>query len=517
MQHCNALLGARGAPPPTRPRPITNQRVEQWKRQPLDTTIAGYVAGLDRAPPGILGARILRVDGASVPRWDGRPVRHLVVVTQANLWQFAAHGEFLQFGRYLVEARRRCERLTVAVDRGIHAFARRLVLADVVCEPAEFRHVVAGADAYAMLDFTLPHALGELHGVPLPIVPLAEHVPALDPARHNFGVRWAAAAGTNSPKTIPTSCLWPLASLGHVHSLQVDDAANFAPRFVRRHALDTWEHTCGLISALDAVVTVDTAVAHLAASMGKSTHLVLGDRFACWRWGNVERTPWYPTMRIYRGDPGRCVQEVARALHNLHEAPACSPLTVVSLASIDARPLRHLRWAPYMSGPDLQALLALLRGASARRVLEIGVQEGSTAAFLLANMPELEGYQGVDVLPGYRFARTNQASEVPRVPGGRVAGDPRFGLVLRARGSFDLTAADLEPCDAVFIDGDHGLEAVRHDTALARSVLRPGGVIVWHDAGNPATPDVLAVLHELRSAGRDVRRVAGSWVAFERC
>lgn len=57
--------------------------------------------------------------------------------------------------------------------------------------------------------------------------------------------------------------------------------------------------TAAMISNLDLVITVDTAVAHLAAAIGKPTWLL--SRFdGCWRWlMDREDTPWYPSMKIY--------------------------------------------------------------------------------------------------------------------------------------------------------------------------------------------------------------------------
>jgi hypothetical protein len=64
--------------------------------------------------------------------------------------------------------------------------------------------------------------------------------------------------------------------------------------------LQDFADTAALVEALDLVITVDTAVAHLAGALGKPVWLL--NRFApCWRWLlEREDSPWYPTMRIFR-------------------------------------------------------------------------------------------------------------------------------------------------------------------------------------------------------------------------
>jgi len=58
--------------------------------------------------------------------------------------------------------------------------------------------------------------------------------------------------------------------------------------------------TAALCYALNAVVTVDTSAAHLAASMGANTHLLIRD-CADWRWfQNRSDTPWYSSMKLHR-------------------------------------------------------------------------------------------------------------------------------------------------------------------------------------------------------------------------
>jgi Flp pilus assembly protein TadD len=77
--------------------------------------------------------------------------------------------------------------------------------------------------------------------------------------------------------------------------------------------------TAAIIADLDLVISVDTAVAHLAGAMGKKVFLL--DRYDnCWRWlsGRVD-SPWYPGLTIFRqrrmGDWKDPVSRAAAALH----------------------------------------------------------------------------------------------------------------------------------------------------------------------------------------------------------
>lgn len=69
--------------------------------------------------------------------------------------------------------------------------------------------------------------------------------------------------------------------------------------------LSDFADTAALIETLDQVITIDTAVAHLAGAMAKPTRLLLHAN-ADWRWlRDRSDNPWYPTVRIFRQDvPG---------------------------------------------------------------------------------------------------------------------------------------------------------------------------------------------------------------------
>jgi tetratricopeptide (TPR) repeat protein len=82
--------------------------------------------------------------------------------------------------------------------------------------------------------------------------------------------------------------------------------------------LDDFADTAALVAGLDLVITVDTAVAHLAGALGREVWIL--SRFdACWRWLiGREDSPWYPTARLFRqpapGDWDSVMRGVAAAL-----------------------------------------------------------------------------------------------------------------------------------------------------------------------------------------------------------
>jgi hypothetical protein len=79
--------------------------------------------------------------------------------------------------------------------------------------------------------------------------------------------------------------------------------------------------TAALIANLDLVITVDTAVAHLAGAMGKAVWVLLPFP-SDWRWLlNRDDSPWYPTMRLFRqaqpGDWAAPILQIATALRRV--------------------------------------------------------------------------------------------------------------------------------------------------------------------------------------------------------
>jgi len=86
------------------------------------------------------------------------------------------------------------------------------------------------------------------------------------------------------------------------YSLQKDTKDNIQqfPIKDRMDEVTDFSDTANLIAQLDLVISVDTAVAHLAAAMGKPVW-VLSRLDGCWRWLlGRDDSPWYPSVRIFR-------------------------------------------------------------------------------------------------------------------------------------------------------------------------------------------------------------------------
>jgi Flp pilus assembly protein TadD len=142
----------------------------------------------------------------------------------------------------------------------------------------------------------------------------------------SIGILWAGNPlhHNDRNRSIPFITFSRLLSAGEVRwiSLQVGAraqetanhslVADFSPELV------DFAETAALIANLDLIITVDSAVAHLAGAMGKATWLLLP--FAPdWRWQLArEDSSWYPTMRLFRqeqaGDWDGVLERVKKTL-----------------------------------------------------------------------------------------------------------------------------------------------------------------------------------------------------------
>lgn len=275
-----------------------------------------------------LGARRLVRDYRQ-PLWLGaEPLagRTLLIHHEQGL------GDTLQMLRYVPELAARGARVVIEVPTALEELARSVPGDPVVV--AEGLPLPAFELQCPMM--SLPLACGTtLETIPARV----PYLSATDASCKAWAARLGAATGrrigltwSGSPghqndrqRSIPLSLFAALLELsGEFHSLQREyrdaDRALLPGLGVRDWSaqLATFADTAGLISQLDLVITVDTAVAHLAGALGKPVWLLL-PLPADYRWlSNRTDSPWYPTMRLFRqpafGDWVSVLDDVATAL-----------------------------------------------------------------------------------------------------------------------------------------------------------------------------------------------------------
>ena len=186
--------------------------------------------------------------------------------------------------------------------------------------------------------FSLPYLLG----VTQESVP---HAPYLT-AEPDLMAAWAARLGGDGPvvgrcwqgnpsfardgaRSVPAAALAPLlavpglrfvglAAAGDAQALTATAGCftNLGPEIIA--APQGFAITAAILANLDLVITVDTAIAHLAGALGRPAWLML-PFLADWRWGtDGSSSPWYPSLRLFRApQPGGAVlalPDVAAAL-----------------------------------------------------------------------------------------------------------------------------------------------------------------------------------------------------------
>jgi hypothetical protein len=277
---------------------------------------------------------------SSHKRWRGEPLTKrdgLLIYGEQGI------GDCIQFARYAPLVKKRWPEAKVYLEvRPMFArLAKTMTGIDGICQvgdtlPDGITHIVP--------ILSLPHILGtDLDSIPSAPSYFHANSDAVKVWEKTFsnlpglkvGLCWAGRARPNQPvadaidqrRSMKLADFAPLAGMASFVSLM--EVTNPAAQQVHNppdglkivdcaDCMDDLYATAALITSLDLVITVDTAIAHLAASLGKETWMLA--RFdTCWRWltGRSD-SPWYPTMRIFTqpqpGDWASVVESVRDGL-----------------------------------------------------------------------------------------------------------------------------------------------------------------------------------------------------------
>ncbi|MCJ2045946.1 tetratricopeptide repeat protein [Methylobacterium sp. J-078] len=268
---------------------------------------------------------------AHLPPWSGEAIAGKTLLVHAE----QGLGDTLQFVRY-INALPSGARILLQVQAPLvrlltSQFAGRTI--DIIGP----EHRVDHAD-YQVPLLSLPHRLG---GAPADLTAGSRSLTA-DPqnvavwrARLSglqglrVGLVWAGnpTLTADARRSIGLDALAPLGGIAGLRLVSLQWGAGLRDVPAGLDLYDAAAHvsdladTAAAIACLDLVIGVDTAVAHLAASLGRPVWL-LNRRDTCWRWGPDEgANAWYPTLREYRQvRQGEWSPVVARVCEDLRDA-----------------------------------------------------------------------------------------------------------------------------------------------------------------------------------------------------
>lgn len=333
-------------------------------------------------------------------RWQVAPLKGAKLASAAPVWlgqspvqgkcilvyHEQGYGDTLQFSRYVLMLQERGARVILAVPPALQRLMRSLP------GPIELTVLESGVPPHDLICplMSLALAFGTLpDNIPggVPYLKATEEDRQTwrtrlgDSRRLRIGICWSGRryAPVNYPRDLSLSLLAPLLTLdADFVSLQTESADDDRSRsgdFPHLNAMLTqhlgdFADTAGLIESMDLVVSVDTALAHLAGAMGKKVWLL--NRYAsCWRWGQSgESTPWYPTMRIFRQpSPGdwapaidRVVAGVQRAIVEHALKVRLAPAVGLHTTAVGASPATcpPARVAPARAGATVRETIRLV-------------------------------------------------------------------------------------------------------------------------------------------------------------
>jgi Tfp pilus assembly protein PilF len=256
--------------------------------------------------------------------------RHIVVYAEQGL------GDVIQFIRYVTLMQQGGAVVSGVVQPELEALVEHS-LPGVRCLTGAWNtradHHVALLDLPLHYGTTLANVPAQTPYLIAPQHKAAQWRERLAPWQGKFkvGLAWSGSRQqvNNNNRAMRLSDLMPILALPGVQcfSLQKGDAGPLTDVTPQAGQLvdltDGWADftdSAAMLQNLDLVISVDTAVAHLAGAIGRPTWLMLAPN-ADWRW-LLERddSPWYPTMRLFRRGHGEArAMQVGRVMDALKQ------------------------------------------------------------------------------------------------------------------------------------------------------------------------------------------------------
>jgi hypothetical protein len=242
---------------------------------------------------------------SSIPQWKGEDLTGKTICVLHE----QGYGDTFQFVRLVPQLKAKGAAKTILSMRPeVIDVLRASELAD---EVIHFQDVPECDFIVPML--TVPAYLGmrieTLRFAPYLRAPHREF--SIKSSKPRIGLCWAGKPMYSQDRwrSLPLEMLLPLVQNLQLdfYSLQTERAGELRQSGMEAFVTDlspqikTWGDTAAWLEHIDALVTVDTGIAHLAGGMGVPVHLMIANA-SCWRWHDHDRsiTPWYPSMTLHR-------------------------------------------------------------------------------------------------------------------------------------------------------------------------------------------------------------------------
>ncbi|WP_424195626.1 tetratricopeptide repeat protein [Ampullimonas aquatilis] len=286
----------------------------------------------------------------ATPRWHGQNSSHILLIAEQGL------GDMIQAARWINQVKQQmaqqnsqntaqpATQITLACPATLASLmARSFAIATVTLDPAswpvhEHHCPLLSLPAVLGLDQSSKQALpAYLSGDPQLQASWQTRLPVRS-GKLRVGIAWATSVAhvTEEMPYTQRSCaltdLHPLAQLPDIEwvNLQVGHPHQGKPQpftDVFHHGIDlsaqlsSLDDTAAVIANLDAVVTVDTALLHLASALGKTT-LAMLPITPSWRWtAHTSQPLWYQSLQFFTqqtaGDWQAPIQQIAATLQQM--------------------------------------------------------------------------------------------------------------------------------------------------------------------------------------------------------
>jgi Tfp pilus assembly protein PilF len=269
----------------------------------------------------------------TVPRWRGEELdgKHILLASEAG------QGDVIQFCRYAAEVKKRgAGKITLLCYPALKKLLTSLAAVDCFIgfdEPLDLKEW----DFWSPLLSLPAYCKTQLKSIPAQLPYLSADYQRIEHWASyllyeglRVGLVWKGNPNyeNDADRSLPSLAIFsPLGEIKGVNFIGLqkgageDDPVPDGFSVLKLGSLiDDFADTAAILASLDLIISVDTAVAHLAGAMGKPCWVLLPHYKTDWRWlSERDDTPWYPeVMRLFHqpatGDWASVIQDVKLAL-----------------------------------------------------------------------------------------------------------------------------------------------------------------------------------------------------------